>query len=174
MIREWWRRVWYLVNRSRRERELIEEMAAHREMMEDRRQFGDPLRLREASRDVWGWRWLDTFVQDVRHALRLLRRAPGFTLAACAILGLGVGLNLALFHVLDVVAIRPPAVREPHTLVKFHRRSQTSYSTGFPLPATQFIAEHNHVLAAVLTQMKHDVVWEDDLDRLPAALVSAN
>ena len=57
MIRKWFRRVWYLMNRQRFERELEEEMAVRREMMNERGRFGNSLCLREASHDVWGWRW---------------------------------------------------------------------------------------------------------------------
>jgi hypothetical protein len=47
---EWPRRVWYLVNRGRLERELEREMAAHRAQMPDGFRFGSPLRLRENPR----------------------------------------------------------------------------------------------------------------------------
>ena len=73
-IGEWWRRVWYVLNRNRFERELEAEMAAHRELMRDARPFGNLLKLREESRDVWGWRWLDRAAQDLRHGSRALRR----------------------------------------------------------------------------------------------------
>jgi hypothetical protein len=50
------RRIWYLWNRRRLEREMAEEMAYHRELMSpDRRtSFGDDLRLREDAREIWG------------------------------------------------------------------------------------------------------------------------
>jgi hypothetical protein len=61
MIKELLRRIWYLCNRRRLEREMGEEMAYHRELMSpDRRtNFGNELRLREDAREVWGWTWLD-------------------------------------------------------------------------------------------------------------------
>jgi hypothetical protein len=53
---EVWRRIHYLLNRSRLEHELEEEMSAHRAMkQEGEPRFGNPLKLREDSRDVWGW-----------------------------------------------------------------------------------------------------------------------
>ena len=48
---EWVRRIWYLVNRQRLERELQQEMDAHREMMQEPARFGNTLRLREESRE---------------------------------------------------------------------------------------------------------------------------
>ena len=60
------RRISYLWNRRRLEREMAEEMAYHRELMsaEQRNNFGDDLRLREDAREMWGWTWLDRLHQD--------------------------------------------------------------------------------------------------------------
>jgi len=90
-ITEWFRRLWYLLHRARIERELQQEMDAHREMMGERVRFGNTLRLREESRDVWGWNWLDALCRDIRHGLRRFRREPTF--AAAAILTLALFLN---------------------------------------------------------------------------------
>ena len=175
LLGEWARRVWYLLNRSRRERELELEMAAHRELMGDRRAFGNLLKLREDARDAWGWTWLDRTWQDARHAGRMLRRAPGFTLAATSILSAGIGLNLALFHMFNVAVLQPPAIEDPATLVRFMRQAPTFTSTGLPYPATEFIAAHNSVLSAVLTRIQTHVSWADNPeDRLRAAFVSPN
>ena len=60
-MKELLRRLSYLWNRRRLEREMAEEMAYHRELLSaDRRtHFGDDLRLREDAREMWGWTWLD-------------------------------------------------------------------------------------------------------------------
>jgi predicted permease len=58
--------------------------------------------------------------QDIRFGLRLLRKAPGFTLAAVASLGLGIGFNTSIFAVLDAVLLRPLPVSEPHRLVDIY------------------------------------------------------
>jgi hypothetical protein len=103
---ELWRRLWYLLNRSRFERELREEMEAHRAMKGDAGpRFGNTLRLREEARDEWGWAWLDRLAQDVHFACRLLWRAPSFAVTAIAVLALGVGLNLAAFQIIDTLAL---------------------------------------------------------------------
>jgi len=172
---EFLRRIWYFLNRSRIERELEAEMAAHREMMGDPRRFGNVLKLREESRDAWGLGWLDRALQDLRHAARVLRRAPGFAITSVSILSVGIGLNLTFFQILNATLLQPLPVKDPATLVRFQRRGPTFSSSGMPYPATQFIRQHNDVLAAVLTAARSDVVWEQDVARkIPVSYVSAN
>jgi hypothetical protein len=90
------------VNRSRFERELEEEMAAHRAMKDvGEPRFGDTFRLREDARDAWGWAWWDRNVQDVTFGSRMLRKSPAFTLTAIALLAIGVGLNITAFQIWD-------------------------------------------------------------------------
>ena len=172
---EWRRRVWYALNRSRLERELEAEMAAHREMMQDRRAFGNTLKLREEARDAWGWGPLDRLGQDLRQAARSLRHAPSFSITAIVILSAGMGLNLTFFHLLNVTSLQPLPVKDPATLVRLERRGKTFSSSGVPFPATQFIREHNEVLSAVLTHRSGEVAWDGDpASKVEAAFVSAN
>ena len=172
---ELWRRIWYFLNRDRIERELQQEMAAHREMMGDARRFGNTLKLREQSRDVWGFGWLDRAMQDLRQAARVLRRAPAFTITSVLILSAGIGLNLTFFHLLNASLLQPLPVKDPATIVRFQRRGPTFSSSGMPYPAIQFIREHNDVLAGVMTEATSDVVWEHDAARkVPVSFVSAN
>jgi putative ABC transport system permease protein len=59
-------------------------------------------------------------MNDLRYALRQLRRSPGFAIAALLILGLGIGVNASMFSVVSAVLFRPIAVEEPERLVRLH------------------------------------------------------
>ena len=100
------RRLWYLINRQRFDRALAEEMEAHREMMREPDRFGNTLRLREHSRDVWGWTRVDDLLRDVRLAARALRRTPGFTTITVSSLVLGLTLAASAIAVANAYLIR--------------------------------------------------------------------
>jgi putative ABC transport system permease protein len=106
-IREFLRRLQYLINRRRHDDALRQEMEAHRERMAMPRQFGNLRRLREESHDVWGWAWLDDVVRDVRLAVRLLARGPGFTVVALSSLALAFVLVAAALATVNAYLLRP-------------------------------------------------------------------
>ncbi len=103
---EWFRRIAYRLNRRRVDAALQEEMEAHRAMMGNPKQFGNTRRLREASRDVWGWAWLDATVRDFTFAIRGLRRTPAFTLVAIVSLSVGLALAATTVSVVNAYLIR--------------------------------------------------------------------
>ncbi len=83
--------------------------------------FGNPVSTREAYRDQRGLPSAESFVHDVRYAMRLLRRTPGFTLAAVLTLAVGVGVNTTIFTALDAVALHPLPVKDGDRLVRLER-----------------------------------------------------
>jgi hypothetical protein len=92
-----------LLHRRRFQRELDEEMHLHLElrreqeiaagMSEDQartsalRRFGNTTRIQEKSHMVWGWEWLETFLQDAGYGLRSMLRTPAITVVALLSLG---------------------------------------------------------------------------------------
>jgi predicted permease len=173
---ELWRRLWYLLNRSRFERELREEMDAHRALKgASEPPFGNDLRLRDEAIDAWGWRWLERLTQDLRFAFRLLWRSPVFTITAIAVLALGIGLNLAAFQVIDSVALSWLPVRSPETLVNLHRRSPRSTTTTFSYPAFDFYRQNGSSLTGAMAVVSAGVtLGADDTRTIDAQFVTPN
>ena len=139
----WLRRVWYLVNRRRYERDLLDEMRDHRAAMYDPSKFGDTHRWIEQSRDAWGWNWLDDAVQDLKLGVRGLLRAPTFAITGTLILTFGIGLNLALFQMVNVTLLKPPDIPDPHTLAQFTRNAPGDTSGTVAYQITQAVAREN-------------------------------
>jgi predicted permease len=119
-IGEWVRRLRYLVNRDRYDAELRQDIEAHRAMMDDPKRFGSAMRWQEASRDVWGWRWLDDLGQDLRYAVRSLNGNKAFAATAVITLALGIGATTAIFSVVSALIFRPLPFADPDRLVQIH------------------------------------------------------
>ena len=77
---EFFRRIRYLINRRRFDAELESDMEFHREMAAraGRSNFGNTLRMREQSREAWGWTWLDRLVQDLHLCCEEASALAGF------------------------------------------------------------------------------------------------
>src|SRR3954452_14587069 len=114
----YWKRLRMWRGRRQFEADLAEEIRIHREMSGGAA-FGSEALTLEQSREVWGFAWLDSWKQDIRYAIRGLRRSPGFTIAAIAAIGLGIGLNTTMFTVFNAYALRPHAVQDPYSLFGF-------------------------------------------------------
>jgi predicted permease len=170
------RRVWHLVNRSRRERDLLSEMAEHRDAMHDPSRFGDTHRLLEYSRDAWGWNWLDDAMQDLSVGMRTFVKSPSFAITATLILTFGIGLNVTLFQMISVGLLRPPAVKHAESWVRFLRAAPHSTTSTVPYPLTQFVNDNNNgVLAAVILEYQSDLAWGREAeDEITASFVSTN
>lgn len=118
-----------------REEELHEEIRNHLEMAaqervergavaEDatyaaRREFGNVELVKEVTRDIRGWRWLENFAQDVVYGLRMLRRDIAFTAVLVLTLAIGLGANTTIFSWIRAVLLNPlPGAAEPERVVE--------------------------------------------------------
>lgn len=142
------RRLSLLMRRKRFRNDLDEEMAFHRDQVEKEliadgmtqrsaysaavRQFGNPTRLREQCHEMIGFS-LETVVQDIRFAIRQLKRQPSFALLAVAILAIGIGASVAVFGFVDAALLEPLPYANPNRLLdvgedsNVHPRSNLSY-----------------------------------------------
>src|SRR4029453_15798382 len=128
-IRVGWRRLGSFLRRRTLEHGLDEEIRFHIDQQTEKnrragmspdlarsaalRKFGGMERTREITRDEIRPALLDDSVRDVRHGFRVLRRAPGFTMAALATLALGIGATSAIFGVVRTVMLEPLPYRDP-------------------------------------------------------------
>jgi predicted permease len=151
-ITGWWSRLRTVWRRRALDADLRDEIAAHLQLEVDalierglspaaarsaaRQRFGSRHAVREAARDAWRLGSLETLVHDLRHAARLLRRAPGFSTAAVAIVALGIGATAATFTLLDHVLLRPLPFAQPDRLMLLYetRLSQGVARTPTSLP----------------------------------------
>ena len=84
------------------------------------RAFGNPTLIREQTRAIWSWNWLESLARDLRFSLRTLRRTPGFTVIAILVMALGIGANVALFTVVRGVLLKPLPFQDPDRLVMLY------------------------------------------------------
>jgi predicted permease len=81
------------------------------------REFGNAALVKDVVRRMWGWVWLESLQQDIKCALRQLRRSRGFSTAVIATLAFGIAAATAMFTVVDQVLLRPLPYPRPDRLV---------------------------------------------------------
>ena len=151
-----------LFGRERRARELREEVCSHLAMEEREnqesgmsleeahyaalRRFGNVTLTQEWSREMWGRNSIETLLQDLRYALRMLRRNPGFTAVAVLSLALGIGANAVVFSVVDALLLRPLPVERPDQVVFLETKSGITQS----FPNYRDLRDRNETFAGLV------------------------
>ena len=136
MLRTLYSRLRALWNWRRNESDLDEEIQFHLSEETDeqaaagltaseaqlaaRRSFGNVTRIREHTRDAWGWGGAERLLQDVRHGLRALRLQPGFSSVAVLTLALGIGSTTAVMSVVNALLIRQLPFPDAEQLVQVY------------------------------------------------------
>src|SRR5713101_6225623 len=90
----------------RAENNVAEGMSAEDARQDAVRRFGNPTRIKEATRVEHIARWLETLGQDLRYALRIMRKKPGFSAMAILIVAVGIGAGTTLFSITDTALRR--------------------------------------------------------------------
>jgi len=144
------------------EQQITENIGAGMNPEEARRralaQFGGLEYMKEETRDARGTLSLESLLQDIRFALRVLRKSPGFTMVAVLTLALGIGANTAIFTVINSVLLNNLPVKNPEQLVLLTNPDEQGRQIGFgdgvrdmlTYPEFQDIAQHNTVFSGVL------------------------
>jgi predicted permease len=127
------RRLLYIATGRRREADLADEIAFHREMKAQelgdagvskaeiaaatQRSLGNDLSARQQARDVWVWPWLQDISQDIRFGVRMLAKDRRFTIAAVLALGLGIGVNNSMFTIINTALFKELPFPDPSRLI---------------------------------------------------------
>jgi predicted permease len=164
-IRSWLRTI---VNRERSERDMDTELRFHLDAYTEdlvrtgvsreeahrraRLEFGGFERAKEECRDATGTNFVDSLFQDLRYALRIFAKSPGFTSAAIVTIALGIGANAAIFGLVDSTFLRALPFSHPDRLVHLWT-IESDGDTHTPTPQ-QYLAvrdssdSYDHIAAA--------------------------
>ncbi len=151
MIRHWYTLCRNLLTKKRVDQELEEELRsyvelvahekvrcgteAERALREARRDLGNVETVKESIRDIRKGVYVDTFIQDLRYAVRTLTKNPGFSVVAVLTLALGIGANSTMFTVVNSVLLKPLPYPEPERILTLWERQPSDGTLGTVAPA---------------------------------------
>lgn len=158
---------WLPWRRARLTGDLADELRAHLEMSardriargespanaaaHARREFGNVGLVQEIARDEWGaaGRWTEYLAQDIRFAVRMLRRAPAFTTIVIITMALGIGATTAIFSVVDSVVLKPLPYPESDRIVRLYQLTDKGARNSVSQPNFHDWAERTHSFSGV-------------------------
>ncbi len=184
-----------LIHRDTMDRAMDDEFALHLELRtadlvrqgmspnvaarHARLEFGNVTAAKERARASWRTRWIEHWSQDVRYALRTLKRNPGFTTVALLSLGAGIGATTTVFSVIDAVDFRPLPFRDAGRLVWLTELTPHGHEIcsrcpfySAPLTALDWAAQSRSV-DAIAALAHGDMTWVHDDVAEPLADVRA-
>ena len=180
--------------RQRRDEELEDEIRSHLEMAardriergaseeeareSARREFGNVGLVKEVTREMWGWTWLEQLGKDLHYGARMLLKSPGFALISIITLALGIGVNTAIFSVVDAVLLRPLHFIEPDSLVRlfYENHGSNSYWGNLSRPNFEDCKNQSRLIESLAAygDRNQNLTGSGDPERVSLAAVSAN
>jgi macrolide transport system ATP-binding/permease protein len=177
-----------------REQDIDREIRAHLELEAEERQdagmsaedaryaarraFGNQTLVREEVRSIWGRPFIDVLLQDVRYAVRMIRRAPGFAAIAVGSSALGIGACSVIFAIVNFAVLTPLPVDDPSRLLSvseiMRRTGVVSDAFSYPDYIDLRDARSFEGVAAARTLVAASIGSEGDPQRKWGALVTAN
>ncbi|MCC7124904.1 MAG: ABC transporter permease [Acidobacteria bacterium] len=140
-------------------------------------EFGGIVATQEEVRDTWTWRWLAHLGRDATHAIRLLRRSPGFSAVAVLILALPIAASSVVFSLVDTALLEPGGGRREALTAVYNRdRSEGVVYRNFSYPLYLDLRDRSDIFDSV---MAHTValvgVQQGEITRRTfAGIVSSN
>ncbi len=155
-------------------------VSAHEAYYAARRAFGNKTLVMEATREVWGGMMLQRFGQELRFAVRTLGKNPGFAALSILTLALGIGVNTAMFSVVNGVLLKPLAYRNPGGLVTMYSEVPRFSRTYPVLPiSAYYLTEWRKQAKSIegvsaLSSLSMNLSGSGEPERLNAARISAD
>lgn len=170
----------YLFHRKHADREMRREMDAHLALIEEdlirrgmapdearvtaHRSFGGLDQTRERHRDERSFVWLEQLLQDARHARRSLAKSPGFVAVAVLSLAFGIGVNTAIFTLVNGILLKRLPVADPQRIVQVNGKSGEFDAKEFSFPAWRELRGRNDIFSDVIGFSSSPAVLENNGD----------
>ena len=129
---------------------MAQGMTAEEARREAARMFGNRARIVDSTRDRDILTWLQSILQDLRFAARNLRRSPMFTAVAILSLAFGIGVNAAIFTLVDGILLEKLQVPDPQRIVQVHVRLQGFENDGFNIPIFRQLQRQHEIFTDLI------------------------